>query len=31
MLKVGLLKDPELLIKRTRKGIPAAMRMKVWP
>lgn len=31
MLAKGLYSDPELLIKRTRKGIPTSMRIKVWP
>lgn len=31
MMDNGLFKDQALLIKRTRKGIPKAMRIKVWP
>jgi hypothetical protein len=31
MLDKGLYTDKDLLIKRTRKGIPSAIRMKVWP
>lgn len=27
----GLFKDPDLLLKRTRKGIPTSMRIKIWP
>lgn len=31
MLKKGVYSDRELLIKRTRKGIPPAIRQQVWP
>lgn len=31
MLTKGLYSDLELLLKRTRKGIPTSMRIKVWP
>jgi hypothetical protein len=31
MLSTGLFKDPELLLRRVRKGIPKCMRIKVWP
>lgn len=31
MIKNGLYSDPELLVKRTRKGIPTSIRIKVWP
>jgi len=31
MLNRGLFKDPDLLVKRTRKGIPTSMRIKIWP
>lgn len=27
----GLFQDPELLVRRTRKGIPTSMRLKIWP
>lgn len=31
MLQKGLFADPALLLRRTRKGIPSSMRIKVWP
>lgn len=31
MLDKGLYNDPLLLLKRTRKGIPTSIRIKVWP
>jgi hypothetical protein len=31
MLEKGLDKDKEVLIRRTRKGIPASIRIKIWP
>lgn len=31
MLDNGLYGNKDLLIKRTRKGIPAAIRLKIWP
>ena len=31
MLANGLDSDQELLIRRTRKGIPPSIRIKVWP
>ena len=31
MLTQGLFKDNDLLIKRTRKGIPSSIRCQVWP
>lgn len=31
MMQKGFYKDPNLLVKRTRKGIPKAIRIKVWP
>ena len=31
MLKNGLYADRELLVKRTRKGVPKPMRIQVWP
>lgn len=31
MLKRGIFADPQLLIRRTRKGIPSSLRIKVWP
>jgi len=31
MLDKGIHSDEELLIRRTRKGIPQCIRIKVWP
>jgi hypothetical protein len=31
MIKNGIFSDQQLLIKRTRKGVPTSMRIKVWP
>jgi TBC1 domain family member 10 len=31
MLRRGVECDPQLLVRRTRKGIPASIRIKVWP
>lgn len=31
MLKKDLFSDMELLVKRTRKGIPPSIRQQIWP